>query len=67
MVAAPVAVAADAGKKAHHDERGTYEIKNVEYESAHYDDRRHPRRPVLHVVGDERGANSARCSRPEDF
>jgi len=38
VVAARVAVAAeDAGRQANHDERGTYEIENVEYDQVCYD------------------------------
>jgi len=43
VVAARVAVAAeDAGRQANHDERGTYEIENVEYDQVCYDQRPHP-------------------------
>ncbi len=59
--AAPVAVAAEgAGRKAHHDERGTYEFRNVDCDKAVYD--HHPRTgwPVLRVVGLVYGASPAR-------
>ena len=49
-----------AGRKAHHDERGTYEFRNVDFDKAVSDSRPRTGWPVLRIIGLLHGASPAR-------
>ncbi len=46
---AVVVAAGGGGRQAHHDERGKYEIKNVDCDKRYYDYLPHPGWPVLRL------------------